>query len=86
MSLNKAIKTVRAHKGQRKQRMSRVEGLASLLESDPSPRESAELKREIKSFIDKSNDIAAGLQYLILHETSDEGIEKYEREMHTLRE
>ena len=86
MSLNKAIKTVRAHKGQRKQRMSRVQGLVGLQEANPSPRGSAELKREIENFIDKSNDIAAGLQYLILHETTNKGIEKYEKEMHTLGE
>lgn len=43
-----------------------------------------ELKKEIKNFIDKSNNIAAGLQYLILHETTDKGVEKYKREMQAL--
>ena len=79
--LNKAIKTVHAHKEHRKQRMHRVEGLVGLLEANPLPRGSAELKKEIENFIDKSNDITAGLQYLILHKNSDKGIERYEKEM-----
>ena len=66
--------------------MHRVEGLVGLLEADPSPRGSTELKKEIENFIYKSNDVTAGLQYLILHENSEEGKERYEREMQTLGE
>ena len=82
--LTKRSKRSTRTKDTEKQRMQRVEGLVSLLEANPSSRGNVELRKEIENYIDKSNNIAAGLQYLILQETTDEGIEKYECEMQAL--
>ena len=84
LSLNKVIKTVRVHKGHRKQRMNRVQRLVGFLEENLSLRGSPELKKEIKNYIKKANDLSADLQYLILQETWDGGIKKYTREMQAL--
>ena len=84
LSVNRAIKTVRAHKGHRKQCMQWVEGLISLLEGPPSVRLNTDLQTEIESYINQTNDIAAGLQYLMLTDNVEERIGKYKREMANL--
>ena len=64
----------------------RVHGVISHLEANPSVQLNTDLQREVENFIDKTNDTLAGLQYLTLHKTMDDGIEKYEREMAALRQ
>ena len=66
--------------------MGRVEGLISLLEATPSARFTTNLKEELENYIYKTSDIAAGLQYLMLHNNGDEGIGKYERDMAVMGE
>ena len=61
LSMNKAIKTVRAHKGHKKQHMGRVEGFISLLDATPSGRLMTDLQEELEHYKDKTEDIAAGL-------------------------
>ena len=64
MSKNWGTKMVRGH---RKQCKGGGEGLIGLLDAAPSARLATDLQEELESYIDKTNDISAGLQYLMLH-------------------
>ena len=80
LSVNRATKTVRAHKGHREQRSGRVQVLICLLKDAPSARLAMDLQEELEYYIDKTNDISAGLQCLIMHDNSKEGLGKYRDE------
>ena len=84
LSVNMAIKTVGAHKGHRKQRMQQVEGLISLLEATPSARLTTDLQTKFENYLDKTNNIAAGLQYIMLHDNGKDRIGKYDRKREML--
>ena len=86
LSVNKAIKMVRARNGHRKQQKGRVEGLISLLAATPSAWLMTDLQEELESYIEKTNDISVGLQYLMLQDNGEEGIGQYERDMAAMRE
>ena len=77
LSVSKAIKTVRAHKGHRRQ-SGKINSFTECHAVSPL---TANLQEELENYIDKANDITTWLQYLMLQDNGEDSVAAYKRDI-----